>query len=277
MFDGYYLYTQEPNTIDSNARVYFKEFFFNTKNNFKNRLVRVYLPSTYEDANPSKRFKVIYMFDGKNLFDDYTSFVGEWGIDESIEEMIAKNNIDGYIVVGIDAPSDGFDRSLEMSPFGIERAHKYKLKGDGYAELLIKFIFEIVKPDIDKNFYTIPDYTGVGGSSMGGLMALYVALERQKEIKFCLSFSPALFLLKWDKFKLYLDRVITTDFPKTFFYVGGKGFERIFVENTLRTYNYLMDHGFDHEHVKIIYDSDKEHNENAWRQYFPIMLKRIDL
>ena len=54
------------------------------------------------------------------------------------------------------------------------------------------------------------------------------------------------------------------------------GFERVFVENTLRVYNYLMDHKFGHEHIKIIYDSDKEHNERAWREYFPIMLKRID-
>ena len=273
----YYLYTNQPNTIHPKARVYFKEFFFATKNRFKNRLVRVYLPSTYEDENSSHRFKVIYMLDGKNLFDDYTSFVGEWGIDESIEQMIEEKVNDGYIVVGIDAPEDGIDRSLEMSPYGVARASRYKLKDEGYAELLSEFIFKTVKPDIDSHFHTIPDYTGVGGSSMGGLMALILALNYQKEIKFCLSFSPAIFLFKWDNFKKYLDERLSTDLPKIFFYIGGNGFERVFVENTLRVYNYLMDHKFGHEHIKIIYDSDKEHNENAWRQYFPIMLERIDL
>lgn len=215
------------------------------------------------------------MLDGKNLFDDYTSFVGEWGIDESIEDMIERKVNDGFIVVGIDAPNTDIDRSLEMSPKGIKRTHKNELKGEGYAHLLGNFIFNVVKPDIDKNFFTQPDYTGVAGSSMGGLMAFYLALEYQQEIKFSLAFSPAIFLFKWDNFKAYLNRKVTQNLPKIFFYVGGVGFERVFVETTLRTYNYLIDYGFDSDHIKLIYDSDKEHNEKAWREYFPIMLERI--
>ena len=175
--NGYNLYTNTPNTIDYRARVYFKTFHFETKNDFKDRLVRVYIPSTYNFDDPNHRFKVIYMMDGKNLFYDYTSFVGEWGIDESIEAMIQNHINDGYIVVGIDAPNTDIDRSLEMSPDELRRNKKYQLNGKGYASLLGKFIFEVVKPDIDKTFYTLPDYTGVGGSSMGGLMAFYLATE----------------------------------------------------------------------------------------------------
>ena len=274
--NGYTLYTKAPNTIDPRARVYFKSFYFDTKNDFKERLVRVYIPSTYDFNNPNKRFKVIYMLDGKNLFDDYTSFVGEWGVDESIENMIQNHINDGYIVVGIDAPNTDIDRSLEMSPAGIKRTHKNELKGEGYAHLLGEFIFKVVKPDIDKTFHTIRDYTGVGGSSMGGLMAFYLAMEYQKEIKFSLAFSPAFFLFKWDNFKAYLQRKVSQNLPKIYFYVGGVGFERIFVETTLRTYNYLIDYGFDSNHIKLLYDSDKEHNELAWREYFPIMLERIE-
>ena len=274
--NGYTLYTKTPNTIDRRARVYFKSFYFDTKNDFKDRLVRVYIPSTYDFNNPNKRFRVIYMLDGKNLFDDYTSFVGEWGIDESIENMIENHINDGYIVVGVDAPNTDIDRSLEMSPAGIRRTHKNELKGEGYAHLLGEFIFKVVKPDIDKTFHTIKDYTGVGGSSMGGLMAFYLAMEYQEEIKFSLAFSPAFFLFKWDNFKAYLQRKVTQNLPKIYFYVGGVGFERIFVETTLRTYNYLIDYGFDSNHIKLLYDSDKEHNEPAWREYFPIMLERIE-
>lgn len=275
--DGYYLYTNQPNTIHPKARVYFKEFFFNTKNVDKNRLVRVYIPSTYEDDNPSHRFKVIYMFDGKNLFDDYTSFVGEWHIDESIEKMIEDRVNDGYIVVGIDAPKVGLDRSLEMTPDEVDGLRRYNPnRYRGYASILAEFVFKTVKPDVDKNFHTIPDYTGVGGSSMGGLMAFYIAAKYQKEIKFTLPFSPAFFLLKWDNLKRFLDDTITHDFPKTFFYIGGQGFERVFVKSTLKVYDYLLDHGFSHDHIKLIYDSDKEHNERAWSDYFPIMLTRID-
>ena len=273
--NGYELYTKEPNTIHPRARVYFKSFHIDTNNSFKDRLIRVYIPSTYDFDNSDKRFKVIYMLDGKNLFDDYTSFVGEWGIDESIEDMIDKRINEGYIVVGVDAPNTDIDRSLEMSPCGIKRTHKNELKGDGYAHKLGKFIFEVVKPDIDKNFFTIKDKVGVGGSSMGGLMAFYLALEYPELVEFSLAFSPAFFLFKWDNFKSYLDRKYNDHLPKIFFYVGGQGFERVFVETTLRTYNYYMEKGYSHDHMKLIYDSDKQHNERAWRDYFPLMLERI--
>lgn len=274
--NGYKQHLDQPNTIDYRARVFYKYFHIDTNNSFTNRLIRVYIPSTYNFDDPNHRFKVIYMFDGKNLFDDYTSFVGEWGVDESIEQMIQDKVNDGYIVVGVDAPETDIDRSLEMSPRGIKRNRKYELKGDGYAHKLGKFVMKVVKPDIDKCFYTIPEYNGVGGSSMGGLMALFMALEYKNEFKFCLAFSPAIFLFKWENFKAYLDRIVDERLGKIFFYIGGQGFERIFVESTLRTYNYLLDKGFAHDHIKLLYDSDKEHNERAWREYFPIMLKRID-
>ena len=274
--NGYELYTKKPNTIHPKARVYFKTFLFNTNNSFKNRLVRVYVPSTYEAENPNKRFKVIYMLDGKNLFDDYTSFVGEWHIDESIEKMIEDKLNEGYIVVGVDAPNTDIDRSLEMSPQELVRNRKYALNGDGYASVLADFIFKTVKTDIDKNFHTLPDYTGVAGSSMGGLMALYLALTYSKEIKFVLAFSPAVFLFRWDSFKEFLDKNVLKNLPKIYFYIGGKGFEKVFVETTLRTYNYLLENGFSHDHVKLLYDSDREHNEKAWGDYFSSMLLRID-
>ena len=274
--NGYELYTKTPNTIHPKARVYFKTFFFDTKNDFKNRLVRVYIPSTYDFENPQKRFKVIYMLDGKNLFDDYTSFVGEWHIDESIEQMIEDMINEGYIVVGVDAPNTDIDRSLEMSPPKMARNRKYAYKNDGYADILADFIFKTVKPDIDKNFYTLPDYTGVAGSSMGGLMALYLSLVYSKDIKFCLAFSPAIFLFRWEEFKKYLEKSIKNRLPKIFFYVGGKGFEKVFVETTLRTYNYLLENGYSQEQIKLLYDAEKEHNEKAWGEYFPTMLLRID-
>ena len=274
--NGYEIYTIQPNTIHPKARVFMKTFFFDTKNDFKNRLVRVYIPSTYDFDDPNKRFKVIYMLDGKNLFDDYTSFVGEWHIDESIEKMIEDKVNDGYIVVGVDAPNTDMDRSLEMSPREIERNKKYAYNLPGYADILADFIFETVKPDIDNTFHTYSNYTGVAGSSMGGLMALYLALTYSKDIKFCLAFSPAIFLFKWNSFKKFLDKTVSKDLPKIFFYVGGQGFERVFVETTIRTYNYLINHGFSYEHVNLLIDTIRVHNEKAWGEYFPSMLLRID-
>lgn len=277
--NNYKLYTNEPNTIVPGGRVYFKTFFFNTKNEFKNRLVRVYLPSTYDFSNPNKRFPVIYMLDGKNLFDDYTSFVGEWGIDESIEELIKENKTDGYIVVGIDAPNTNIDRSMEMSPFGIRhRAWEFKNE-DGYAEILAKFIFDEVKVDIDNTFYTLSDkeHTGVGGSSMGGLMSFYLGCLYPDRIKYCLNFSSAFFLYKWDDFEKHiLNRYISKELPKMYFYVGGVGFEKVFVNPIKKTYKYMLNHGYLKDDIKILIDPSQEHNEKAWRIYFPIALTEID-
>ena len=273
--NGYELYTKKPNTIHPRARVYFKTFHFDTKNKSKERLVRVYIPSTYDFDNPNKRFQCIYMLDGKNIFDDYTSFVGEWGVDETIEDMIDRHINDGFIVIGVDAPQDGFDRSLEMSPEGIEPMKQYDPGQEGYAHLLGDFIFNVVKPDIDRTFHTSDKKVGVAGSSMGGLMALFLALEYPDKVEFTLPFSPAIFLFKWVSFKSYLDRKFNKHLPKMFFYVGGQGFEAVFVKKTLKMYDYLMERGYSHDHIKLIYDSDKEHNEKAWREYFPSMLERI--
>ena len=275
--NGYKLYQKQPNTIHKKGRLFIKTFHFDTKNEFKERKVRVYLPSNYDDHNPNKRFKTIYMLDGKNLFDDYTSFVGEWGIDEAIESFIKKGD-EGYIVIGIDAPGTDIGRSLEMSPDNLIPLRKYHLPKGGYASLLAKFIFEVVKPDIDRTFFTKPEreYTGVGGSSMGGIMAFYLGMEYSDKIKYCLNFSPAFFLYDWESFREYLDQKISTDLPRQFFYIGGKDFESVFVETTLRTYNYFKKHGWDSNDLKLLYDSEQLHNEGAWRHYFPIALKKID-
>ena len=276
--NGYKLWETTPNTICEGAKVFTKTFHFETKNDFKERLIRVYVPSAYDFDNPNKRFKTIYMFDGKNLFDDYTSFVGEWGIDESIEEMIAKGESDGYIVIGIDAPETNIDRMLEMIPEELTPYRISRIPNKGYASLLGKFVFEVVKPDIDKTFYTLTDkeHTGVGGSSAGGTMAFCIGLQYPDKIKYCLNFSPAFFLFKSKTYLNLLDKHINEDLPRQFFYVGGVGFEARFVRRTKFTYEYFLKHGYSEDNVKYLCDKTKEHNEKAWREYFPLALKEMD-
>ena len=274
--NGFKLWNKEPNTICSGARVYTRRIFFNTQNPNKRRLIRVYIPSTYDFDNPNKRFPVMYMLDGKNLFDDYTSFVGEWGVDETIEKMIANHETEGMIVVGIDAPKNGDDRSLEMIPKGIVRKEK-RLRDlsddDVYAEKLGDYIFKIVKPIIDETFYTLSDkyHTGVGGSSMGGLMAFYLATSYSQYVNYSLAFSPAFFLFDNKSFHEYLDKSFKNnkDIGNIYFYVGGVGFESIFIKTTLSTYQYMKNIGYSDSQVKYVEDRSQEHNEKAWRIYFP--------
>ena len=95
------LYRQKPNTL-SKGYLYIGYVNVDVKNVDKKRLVRIYLPSDYEFDNPNKRFPVMYMMDAKNLFDEYTSYVGEWHVDETIENRI-KEKKKSFIVVGIDS------------------------------------------------------------------------------------------------------------------------------------------------------------------------------
>lgn len=281
--NNFKLWEITPNTIDKKGAVYTRVIRFNnTFNKNKNRTIRVYLPSTYDFDDENKRFPVIYMFDGKNLFDDHTSFVGEWGVDEAIEDAIKHKLSKGIIAVGIDAPRGGFDRQQEMTPNEIAMHYPKTYKGKkepGYANVLGEYVVDIVKKIIDETFHTLPDayHTAIGGSSMGGLMSFYMGMKYPEVFQNVLSFSPAFFLHDRSAFKEYMDSHLSLDDSGCFyFYVGGKEFEEIFVEDTINTYKYLRDKGFDNNRVKILFDSEQVHNEAPWRKYFIDALRFID-
>ena len=275
---GYKLWTKKPNTICPGAKVYTKKVHVEVENKDKDRLIRVYLPSTYDFSNPNKRFPVIYMMDGKNLFDDYTSFVGEWGVDETIEEAIKRGDTDGIIVVGIDSAFKSADRALEMVPPDAELRKRVSPIPAGYAQILGDFIFHELKKEIDVVFYTMPEreHTGVGGSSMGGLMAYFLYRSYREYVGYSISFSPAFFLYKKKTFYQDLEKYIDNkeSLGKICLYVGGVGFESEFVEQTRRAYMHFLSKDFiDGKDILYIEDPKQEHNEKAWRKYFPDALK----
>ena len=122
------------------------------------RDILVYLPPSYATAN--RTYPTLYMHDGQNLFDKATSFAGEWGVDEALEEA-ADEGIEA-IVVGI--PNTGVERMQEYSPFKDARF------GGGRAADYVKFVVETVRPLVDEAFRTTGDReaTATIGSSMGG-------------------------------------------------------------------------------------------------------------
>jgi predicted alpha/beta superfamily hydrolase len=132
------------------------------------RKLRIYLPPSYEE-NKSKRYPVLYMHDGQNLFDARTASFGvEWGIDETMNRLVATGVIDEAIVVGIDNTPD---RIPEYTPC-CDPKH-----GGGRIDTYERFIVETLKPHIDKTLRTLPgkDNTAIMGSSLGGLASLYIA------------------------------------------------------------------------------------------------------
>ena len=167
----------------------------------------VYLPPSYH--NTTHRYPVIYMHDGQNLFDHATSFAGEWGVDETMEHLGYHEGLEA-IVVGI--PNAGTQRLAEYTPFRDGRL------GGGRGERYLAFVIETIKPLIDANFRTLPDrrYTGIMGSSLGGLISLYAFFRHPAIFGYAGVMSPSLWFAQESIFdyvasagyipgKLYLD------------------------------------------------------------------------
>ena len=129
----------KTSTVTANVQVLPYQFYMAELD--RQRSIRLYLPSSYHHS--AKHYPVIYMHDGQNLFDDMTATAREWGIDESLNQLAAKQGLE-VIVVGIDSDVDF--RMNELSPWQNKRF------GEAQGKQYMDFIVEVVKPYIDTNF-----------------------------------------------------------------------------------------------------------------------------
>ncbi|HEY8592577.1 MAG TPA: alpha/beta hydrolase-fold protein [Sphingomicrobium sp.] len=150
--------------------------------------VWVWLPPGYA-AHGGKRYPVLYMHDGQNLFDrKLTKFDQEWQVDEAIPRMARQGDLREWIVVGVQSPGSRYhalfpQKLLDFLPADFQKRvltldsgdPKGPLTGDAYLQFLVK----TVKPRVDRSFRTLVDRanTAVMGSSMGGLMSFYAMAE----------------------------------------------------------------------------------------------------
>jgi predicted alpha/beta superfamily hydrolase len=175
-----------PHSLTGDIRTHEK---FKSRHLDNERTLIVYLPPDYK-KNDERRYPVLYMHDGQNLFDAATSFIGiEWQADETAERLIKAGRIEPIIIVGI---YNNADRMNEYTPY---RDNKGNAGGKG--EQYTKFLIEEVKPFIDKEYRTKPDrkHTAVAGSSLGGLISLYICSQYPDTFSMCGVISPA---LMWD-------------------------------------------------------------------------------
>ncbi|MFL6700468.1 MAG: alpha/beta hydrolase [Vitreoscilla sp.] len=228
----------------------------------RERTLRLYLPPSYE-ALPDRRYPVIYMHDAQNLFDDATSFAGEWGVDEALDEFARTRGFEA-IVVGIDHGDQ--ERIHELSPW---TNPKY---GPAQGVQYMDFIVETVKPFIDTHYRTLPDraHTAIAGSSMGGLISHYALLHYPQVFGKAAIFSPSY----WYSAEVYAQTAAHPWGPDTraFFYMGGhEGDEsEPDVERMLRLL--LPPCGpacRPRPQIKYEVVPEAQHNERAWRAEFP--------
>ena len=128
----------------------------------RRRRITALLPHDYHESK--KKYPVLYLHDGQNLYDEQSPY-GNWAIDKSLAEL-SRSGFGDIIVIAID--HGGEDRINEYLPFN---STEY---GKGQGKLYIQFLMETLKPYIDKNYRVLSDglHTGIGGSSMGGLISL---------------------------------------------------------------------------------------------------------
>lgn len=135
------------------------------------RRAYIYLPGAYK-KQPGRRFPVMYMFDGHNVFFDSDATYGKsWGMKEYLDKTQKP-----LIVVAVECNHAGNGRLQEYSPFDFENETLGVIQGKG--KLYMDWLVNVLKPWIDSHYRTLPERenTIIGGSSMGGLMALYGAV-----------------------------------------------------------------------------------------------------
>ncbi len=229
------------------------------------RRVLIYLPDNY--ASSKKRYPVMYLHDGQNVFDDATSYAGEWGIDEYLDSTKASQ----CIVVAID--NGGNKRMNEYCPYDFT-FNPQKPKGNkGEGVQYVDFLAKTLKPFIDKKYRTQKNKknTFITGASMGGLISFYAVLKYPKVFGGAGVFSPSVWICKEDLLNLVKTAGKKVN-SKIYFYCGkleGPGM----VPDMLKAFQELA--AVSKSKMTTVIRDDGKHNEPTWRKEFPLFYEWI--
>ena len=233
---------------------------------FRSRFLRnqrdfiVYLPPGYHEQ-PQRRFPVLYMHDGQNLFDGATSFVPgmDWHVGHSADDFILTHAVQPIIIVGI--YNVGKVRIHEYTPTKAPRL------GGGRADRYAKFLIQEVMPFVQRQYRALPDphVTGMAGSSLGGLLSLYLGLKHPQIFGRLAALSPSVW---WNQRVIYRFAAAAPvePRPRIWLDIGTSEGPRI-VQDVEQFRDILIQKGWqlgkDLSYQRI---EGAEHNEAAWAQ-----------
>jgi predicted alpha/beta superfamily hydrolase len=232
---------------------------------FRSRFLRnqrdliVYTPPGY-DEQPARRFPVLYLQDGQNLFDGATSFIPgqDWHVGQTADYGIQAGAIAPLIIVGM---YNTKARIREYTP-----THVPKL-GGGRADRYAKFLIEEVKPFIEREYCTLSGsrHTGIGGSSLGGLVSLYLGLKHPRIFGKIAALSPSVW---WNQHVIhrFAKAVVVEPRARIWLDIGSREGPRI-VQEVEKFRDVLLEKGWQLErdlHYERV--EGAEHNEAAWAQ-----------
>ena len=221
------------------------------------RWITVYLPPGY-DGRDERRYPVLYMQDGQNLFDPERAYVpgNHWQLQIAADHAIGERTASPMIIVGIDHAGPG--RMDEYTPVRDE-----KHSGGGRAADYARFLLEELKPAIDARYRTVADAesTGIGGSSLGGLVSLFLVLKHPQVFRRAAVMSPSV----WWGNRVILQEVDAYDGPppRLWLDIGGReGMEALRDARTLR--ERLAGKGWGDDTFRFFEDRRGDHSERAW-------------
>ncbi|WAS90251.1 alpha/beta hydrolase [Nannocystis punicea] len=223
------------------------------------RHVRVYLPTERTEGAP---LPVLYIFDGQNIFHDDPSMAGGWYLHHAAHDLHAVGK-PAPVIVGID--HGGVDRIHELSPFAWEDSR-------GEADHLIDWVTDELAPRIQREFTVRGDVAGtaIGGSSMGGLAALYAHFRRPDVFGAALCMSPSL----WAADRRIYARLAEFPRPTTSrIYVDAGAHEGDMLSDAERLVAQLKGAGYGDDDLMWRPDPYGAHSELHWRKRAPEALE----
>jgi predicted alpha/beta superfamily hydrolase len=236
------------------------------------RLLRVWLPPDY-DGWGTTRYPVLYLNDGQNLFDPATAFAGvHWQAGETATRLIAEKRIRPLIIVGID--NAGKNRLGEYVPYKSREFKVPRVQGTAYPD----FLRREVMPLIEESYPALrgPENTGLGGSSLGGLIALYTQLAVPGVFGRLLIESPSLFVAnrrildECRRFQAWPERVYLGTGTKE---TGNAGKDKKFVADARELAEILRQAGLSENRLRLRIEEGASHTEAAWAGRFPEALE----
>jgi enterochelin esterase-like enzyme len=237
---------------------------------FRNqRMLRVWLPPGYDDAENAREYPVLYLNDGQNLFDRATAYTGvEWQVDETGDRLIRDGKIPPMMIVGID--NAAVDRVKEYVPYRSWHPPVLRPLGRKYPE----FMAGEVMPFIQGRYRVArgAENTGLGGSSLGGLISLHTVMAKPRIFGRLLIESPSLYI---SNRQLFRESRGFRDWPERIFLgvgtreTGREGKDTEIVKDVLELERILRRAGLSEERLRVRVEQGATHNEAAWAARFP--------
>lgn len=235
------------------------------------RGLQVWLPPGYE-RDTQRRYPVLYLQDGQNVF-DAAAAGSEWQADETAQRLVVSGQVRPFIIVAI---SSNAQRVLDYTPSAMVRDGQSQ---GGGANAYARYLIEELKPFIDQRYRTLPDagHTAVGGSSLGGLFSLWLALHHGEHFGAALVVSPSLW---WDQEWALRDAArvaLPVGQPRPQLWIDmGTAEGETAIAQLRRLRSHLFGRGWTHASLNYLEAPGAGHDESAWAARMEPMLRFLD-